>query len=171
LQIGDLTLRGPYGSAESSKAGEPALAKGHKLNASQNDPAMSSAELRSADRWSVLLMPVKLPLGGKDPATLEGRFDSSGYTLQLSGSVILENLLALGAAIPALGDGLKERLDDTVATLHTNSFPNSSSRPAALPDAPVPVDLAATRAWGGHQVWSDVTAHPPVRTRAYLPGR
>jgi AsmA protein len=160
LQIGDITLRAAYGSAESSKASKSTPAKVRKLS-----------ELNPAGRWSVLLMPVTLPLGGKDPATLEGRFDSSGYTLQLAGSVIAENLLALGAAIPALGDGLSERLDDTVATLRTNASSNPLSRPAALPTAPMPVDLTATRPWGGPQIWSDLATHSPAHKRAYSPNR
>jgi AsmA protein len=123
-------------------------------------------------------MPVTLPLGGKEPATLEGRFDASGYTLQLTGSVVAEDLMALGNAIPAFGDGLKPRLDEMDANPSANprddppGNPPSGSDPLpAAPLHPLQVDLTATRAWGGHQLWSDLATHPPVRRRAHSPGR
>jgi AsmA protein len=112
-------------------------------------------------------MPVTLPLGGKEPATLEGRFTASGYTLQLTGSATAEDLLALGNAIPALGDGLKERLDEAAKSAPHG---NPSDR-LALPSAPFQVDLAATRAWGGAQVWSDVTVRPPAGRRHHSADR
>lgn len=94
-----------------------------------------------------VLEPVTLDLGGKTPVTLDGTFDASGYTLHLNGMAVLSRLLALGATIPPLGDGMKDALSDSTM------------------DGPVRVDLTATRPWGGAQVWSDSTAKPVVRAR------
>jgi hypothetical protein len=88
------------------------------------------------------LTPTSLALGGKDPATLEGHFDATGYTLHLTGMASTTRMLALAAALPPFGDGL-------AAVLPTN-------RAAG----PFRVDLAAIRPWGGPQVWTDATAHP-----------
>jgi hypothetical protein len=116
-------------------------------------------------------MPSTIPLGGKEPATLEGRFDASGYTLQLAGSVIPEDLVALGNAIPVLGDGLKERLDEMAAMPHTNSLASQTANPTegswTAPAAPLRVDLTAARAWGGPQIWSNLAALPPQRKRPH----
>jgi AsmA protein len=142
MQIGELTVR-----------------------AADLDPAKRS--LSPASRWSAILLPVTLPLGGKDPATLEGRFDSSGYALQLTGNVTVENLLALGDAIPQLGDGLREHLDEVGEI----GPPKLQERPAVSPITPLHVDLVATRIWGSPQTWSDVVAHPPARKRLRSPER
>lgn len=88
-----------------------------------------------------LLAPTSLALGGKDPATIDGRFDVKGYTLHLTGMVVLSRLVALGDAIPQLGDGMKDALPTNRAA------------------GPVRVDLTATRPWGGPQEWQDGTAY------------
>lgn len=88
-----------------------------------------------------VLTPTALALGGKEPAMLQGHFDSSGYTLHLTGMASTARLLALGAAIPQFGDGL-------AAALPTN-------RAAG----PYRIDLTATRTWRGPQTWADNTAH------------
>ncbi|WP_348267182.1 AsmA family protein [Edaphobacter paludis] len=92
-----------------------------------------------------VLAPTDLALGGKEPAVLEGRFDATGYTLHLSGMASSARLLALGTALPEFGDGLAKVLPVD----HTN--------------VAVPVDLTATRSWGGVQVWAATSAHPAVR--------
>ncbi len=98
---------------------------------------------------------VLLPLGGKDPATLEAAADGSGYTLHLSGMIALSRLAALAGSVPQFGDGL-------VAVLPTN-------RAAG----PVRLELRARREWGGEQVWTDLLAHPgatpsrPARTKGH----
>lgn len=104
------------------------------------------------------LAPISLSLGVKQPATLEGHVDASGYTLRLTGSVLLDHLLALGDAIPQLGDGLRQLLQpDTPAGSATQPV-----KPAAVPPAaPIHIDLTATRAWGGPQTWSQATPTPP----------
>jgi AsmA family len=88
------------------------------------------------------LAPISLALGGKDPATLDGHFDSTGYTLHLTGMASTARMLALAAALPPLGDGLTEILPTNRAT------------------GPFRVDLTATRSWGAPQIWTDGTTHP-----------
>jgi AsmA protein len=87
-----------------------------------------------------VMLPVTLQLGGKDPAMLDGRFDRAGYTLHLTGSVSTARLLALAAAVPQFGDGLRSLL-----------VPQGSSGEA---DGLVNVNLTSTRAWGARQQWS-----------------
>ncbi len=88
------------------------------------------------------LDPTTLPLGGKDPATLDGHIDASGYTLHLAGNALLSQLIALGRAIPQFGDGLEDIL------------------PTTLTDTPTHIDLTATHPWGSTQTWQDNTTHP-----------
>jgi hypothetical protein len=98
------------------------------------------------------LAPVSLELGGKDPATLEGHFNTRGYTFHLTGMASTARMLALGTALPQLGDGLAQ-------TLPTNRA-----------SGPYRVDLTASRQWGGAQVWTDGTAHA-VTTTTHVRGR
>ena len=88
------------------------------------------------------LDPTSLVLGGKDPATLDGHFDTVGYTLHLAGMASTARLHALATAIPQLGDGLADVL------------------PANRAAGPFHIDLTATRPWGGEQTWTDNTARP-----------
>jgi AsmA protein len=96
------------------------------------------------------LLPVTLPLDGRLPAQLDAHFDASGYTLHLTGTAIPAHLLALGDAIPQLGDGLQQVLDPT---------PDTDAA------TPIHLDLTATRPWGGPQTW--VTAAPPPTHRRH----
>ena len=93
---------------------------------------------------AVTLSPATLTLGGKEPAALEGQADRSGYTLHLSGMVVLSRLTALAASIPQFGDGLVEVLPTNRAA------------------GPVRIDLSAHRVWGGGQIWIDNLAHSPT---------
>ena len=88
------------------------------------------------------LAPISLALGGKDPATLDGHFDHTGYTLHLTGMASLARLHALTTALPQLGDGLADVLPTNRAA------------------GPFRIDLTANRPWGGDQTWTDNTAHP-----------
>jgi AsmA family len=88
------------------------------------------------------LAPATLALGGKDPATLDGHFDNTGYTLHLTGMASLVRLHGLATALPQLGDGLTEVLPTNRAA------------------GPFRIDLTATRPWGAAQTWTDNTAHP-----------
>jgi AsmA protein len=81
-------------------------------------------------------------LGGKDPAILEGHFDTTGYTLHLTGMASLARLHALAAALPQFGDGLAEVLPTNRAA------------------GPFRIDLTATRSWGSPQTWTDNTTSP-----------
>lgn len=107
------------------------------------------------------LAPISLPLGGKQPAILEGHIDATGYTLHLTGSVLPDRLLALGDAIPQFGDGLRPLLEPTPA----GASSTQPQKPAAA--EPIHLDLTATRAWGGPQTWRQTTpsaAHPAHRS-------
>jgi AsmA protein len=95
------------------------------------------------------LLPVTLPLDGRLPAQLYAHFDASGYTLHLTGTAIPARLLALGDAIPQLGDGLQQILEPT---------------PDADATTPIHLDLTATRPWGGAQTWV-AAALPPTHRR------
>jgi AsmA protein len=85
-----------------------------------------------------------MALGGKEPATLEGRFDATGYTLHLTGMASPSRLLVLGTALPEFGDGLEKVL------------------PASHVSAAVPVDLTAVHPWAGAQVWTAASGRPAV---------
>ncbi|HUD23227.1 MAG TPA: AsmA family protein [Acidobacteriaceae bacterium] len=103
------------------------------------------------------LAPISLPLGGKQPATLEGHLDASGYTLHLTGTVLLDRLLALGDAIPQLGDGLRQLLQPTPPIARSAQSQKSASVSLAVP---IHIDLTATRIWGGPQTWSQTAPSP-----------
>ncbi len=128
MTIGDILLRA------SEQASQPIS---HVLHGRKQVVSGSAGE-------TLLLEPTSLALGGKDPASIDGRFDASGYTLHLTGMVVLSRLIALGAAMPQFGDGLKDVLPTNRAT------------------GPIRVDLTATRLWGGTQVWQDNLSHPVV---------
>jgi hypothetical protein len=128
---------------------------------------------RAAAATGFVLSPIALPLGGKEPATLEGHFDTKGYTLHLTGNVVLAQLIALGEAVPQLGSGLREILDP--AATEGNARPVGGEKvsvslaasapvaPASAPDpasAPVHVDLTADRPWGGPQAWHQTPVAP-----------
>jgi AsmA protein len=96
------------------------------------------------------LLPVTLPLDGRLPTQLDAHFDASGYTLHLTGTAIPAHLLALGNAIPQLGDGLQQVLEPT---------PDSDAA------SPIHLDLTATRPWGGPQTWTTAAPAPTHRRR------
>lgn len=94
------------------------------------------------------LAPISLALGGKDPATLDGHFDHTGYSLHLTGMASLARLHALMTALPQLGDGLAEVLPTNRAA------------------GPFRIDLTSNRSWGGAQTWIDNTLRPaPIRPK------
>ncbi len=127
----------------------------------------------------LILAPLLLPLGGREPAILEGSADRDGYALHLTGDVALSRLLALGASVPQLGDGLP-------LALPSDALSSSALPPSALPTSrvatPTYLDLSAYRPLTGLQsglrsglqtgiqvgiqVWTDHLAHTgpaPVR--------
>jgi AsmA protein len=109
-------------------------------------PPTRQADISSSSApGAFLLAPAALDLGGKDPATLEGRFDSKGYTLHLTGMASLARLKAFAAAIPTFGDNLVQAL------------------PTDRAAGPFRIDLTANRLWHSPQTWTDTTpapAHP-----------
>jgi AsmA protein len=114
------------------------------------------------------LLPVMIPLGGKQPATLEGHFDSSGYSFHLTGNVLYARLLELAKAVPQLGDGLNPFLAK-IAAGNPDADPNPTPADATaaspeIPTAPIHIDFTATRAWGGPQVWTENS--PPAPTHS-----
>jgi len=122
-----------------------------------HSPRHRGAQPPAAQSVSFDLAPISLPLGGKQPATLDGHIDATGYTLHLTGSALLTNLLALGDAIPQFGDGLRPLLEPAPADARPVQPRNSSAEPTA---DPIHLDLTATRAWGGPQTWSQTTPPP-----------
>jgi AsmA protein len=114
------------------------------------------------------LLPITLPLGGRQPAVLEGYFDARGYTLHLTGNVLGSELAGLGHAIPQFGGGLDEALlQMTDSQAEPCPAGESGCAPdAALPSHPIRVDLTATREWGGPQTWRQ-TAPPATHPRLH----
>ncbi|HEY4380077.1 MAG TPA: AsmA family protein [Acidobacteriaceae bacterium] len=144
----------------------------------QPSPRAHPVVAQAAGNGGFDLLPITLDLGGKQPATLEGHFDANGYTLHLIGNAIPARVLALGDAVPQFGDGLHEVLDPdpvpVAADPPTAPAGNGRGRgrapvesvpatPVAEDPAPVHLDLTATRAWGGTQVWRE-TAQPAAHT-------
>jgi AsmA protein len=114
------------------------------------------------------LAPISLPLSGnlngKQIAVLDGRFDANGYTLHLSGFALPERLLALGDAVPQLGDGLRPLLEPA-NPVGSNDAPKSPVSESSA--EPIHLDLTASRLWGGPQIWHQTAApalsHPRHR--------
>jgi hypothetical protein len=118
------------------------------------------------------LLPVALDLGGKTPATLTGHLDDTGYVLHLSGDILSSRLLAVGKAVPQLGDGLGACLPaDPVRPAAPAALPTAitrrgsavetaasseSSEPAT--EGSIDIDLSAHRSWGGPQAWCPLQA-------------
>jgi len=131
----------------STQAGPGSLLAGDIAIRSEGHPAVTS---HSRNRHAAppppgnvfVLAPTALALGGKEPAMLEGRFDAEGYTLHLTGMATSSRLLALGDALPHLGEGLSKALPENHAT------------------GPFRADLRATRPWAGAQVWTEAPTHP-----------
>ena len=165
IALGDILLRSTPSPAEPAP-------HSHRLV-----PASPSLPPDSFD-----LLPISLDLGGEDPAILDGHLDSTGYTLHLSGSAIPARLVALGDAIPQLGDGLKDCLqrlgllptvDAPVPTATprggmrgNEALPGDKADAAPAADPATQVDLTATRTWGSPQTWQPTAAPPPRQARA-----
>jgi AsmA-like protein len=127
IPLGDLILRSTQSTA-------PPSGRHH---------AAATPPSSAADQASFDLLPIELPLDGKLPATLEGHFDRTGYTLHLTGNALPARLFALGDAVPQFGDGLRKLLEPIAEQI------------------PIHLDLTATRTWGGPQLWRETTPPPP----------
>jgi AsmA family len=140
--------------------------------ASPNSHSHSTRRSRAATQSAAAtdsfdLLPISLPLGGKQPAILEGHLDATGYSLHLTGTIICANLLEVGNAVPQLGDGLPEFLQqiaDSTPDNEPNAGVSGSGPTHILSSVPIHVDLTATRAWGGPQIWRQ-TAPSSVHLR------
>ena len=141
---------GPDAGESAGWTGEFALAQGAlSIPSVSSEPVFQGeATVRSSpvagEPLRFVLAPLELALGGKDAATLDGHFERSGYMLHLSGMAAPKKLLALGAALPQLGDGLADAL------------------PAEL-DIPARFDLTATHAWNGQRLWHPTESTPQRR--------
>ena len=139
--IGQATM--PDLSISGSKLGSAPL---HITDLFLHSPPSTGQPRRPRSSPSVapplVLSTISVPLGSKDPALLQVSADANGYTLHLTGMVVLDRLLALGAAVPQFGDGL------------------SAALPTNRGTGPVRLDLSARRDWRGRQLWSDNFAHP-----------
>jgi AsmA protein len=160
LPLEDIVLRSI--PAETAPTGGPPRARHAAANSA---PAQDSFDL----------LPVSLPLGGKQAATISGNVNDAGYTLHLAGTGDLERLLALGDAIPQFGSGLRTLLapptaetpaaaDAKPAAPAVNSRGRGGSAPAqpATASAPITFDLTAVRSWGGPQVWTEAQPSAPA---------
>jgi AsmA protein len=114
--------------------------------------AIGDTTITSADSAAgFVLAPTTLALGSREPATLEGHFDSFGYSLHLTGNVLPSRLLALGTAIPQFGDGLPALF-----------LPPSAPQPPPSKELPIHIDLTSIRTWGGGQSWSRTIPTKPT---------
>lgn len=144
--LGPLSLDSPSLAPAPLTIGEIDLNSALPLPPAARHPVLSAPPTRG-----VTLHPVSLDLGGKDPALLEGHFDTSGYRLQLSGPAVVSRLLALGTTIPFFGDSLPEALPVGPRSL-----------------TPIHTDLFAQRTWGYAQTWTAAPVLPgptPLRHR------
>ena len=129
FQIPALTLQSPSSGLSPTTLGPIAI---HTATPANPEPTRRPPPpARNPSPPSGLqLDPTTLPLGGKDPATLDGHIDATGYTLHLTGNALLSQLIALGHAIPQFGDGLENIL------------------PTTQTETPTHIDLTATHPWG-----------------------
>ena len=132
VKLKDLVLNQPAGAGASFVIGSVSML----VAASNRGPSRPGA------LPSLRLAPIDLDLGGRDPASMEGSMDLSGYTLRLNGPALVPRLLALTAAVPQLGDGLPEVL------------------PGGRASGTVRLNLGATRSWSGGQTWTDLSTSP-----------
>jgi AsmA family len=140
LLITNASLINPHAGPTSLVVGNVALSSTVATAPQTRHTKNHSPAAQVADGFQ--LAPTTLALGGKDPATLDGRFDATGYRLHLTGMASITRLQALAAAIPQLGDGLNEVLPTNRAA------------------GPFRIDLTATRPWGNTQTWTDNTRLP-----------
>ena len=93
--------------------------------------------------------PVPLALGGAQPAVLSVIADKTGLRMRLTGMVLRSKLMELAKAMPVFGDGLGA----AVPAVPSAEKPLGRVVESKVVETPIRVDLAATRQWGGSQVW------------------
>jgi hypothetical protein len=146
LRISNASLINPHAGPASLVVGDVALSSSTPAAPEAHHTKGHSTAIPIANGF--LLAPTELALGGKDPATLDGHFDATGYTLHLTGMASTARLQALAGALPQLGDGLNEVLPTNRAA------------------GPFRIDLTATRPWGKPQTWTDTSPHIPATHHA-----
>jgi AsmA protein len=102
--------------------------------------------------------PIPLALGGTQPALLTVSADKTGLRMRLTGFVLRPKLMELGKALPVFGDGLASALPPV------EKAPVKAGTSKVV-ETPVRVDLAATRNWGGVQVWAPAVVKRAERRR------
>ncbi len=115
-----------------------------KLSVGAGAPFVSEDVTGEMTGSQVVLGPVEVALGGREPATLEVRADAAGYSMHLAGAVLRSRLTELVKAVPPFGDGLDAALPPVDA---------SEAGTAASAEVPMRLDLTAKRTWGGTQTW------------------
>ena len=110
--------------------------------------SITSTASKSGDAGFVLT-PFSFTPPGKTPAlTLSGTANRAGYTLRLVGTATAEQVLALRAKLPPLGDGLQEALPELGDTTATKV---------------VKIDVTCSRAWGAAQTCGAGAVEPVKR--------
>ncbi|HEY0163171.1 MAG TPA: AsmA family protein [Edaphobacter sp.] len=148
---GQFTLAEAKLSNDGDKASTLLSTDVHLHTASNEPPTRHRNAAPSPAAHGLLLPPTPLLLGGRDPATLEGRFDSTGYILRLSGNATASRLESLAQALPPLGDGLLKA--------PPQDYPTT---------APFHLDLTATRTWHGQQIWAISPEQSPKATKPHI---
>jgi AsmA protein len=105
--------------------------------------------------------PIPLALGGAQPALLTVSADKAALHMRLTGTVLRSRLIELGRALPVFGDGLRAALP--AAPVAEKAAAKAGEGKTI--ELPVRVDLAATRSWGGPQIWAPVAAKRVERRR------
>lgn len=116
----------------------------------------------------LVLGPASIMLGGHDPATLEGRFDSKGYSLHLAGAATQERLKEFAAAIAPLGTGLIDSPEISPA----EDGPPAQATTGKAPERAAPpsrVDMTSAASWSDPHEWRQAASHqtPAVAHRAH----
>ena len=120
---------------------------------SKAEPAFLDAPVTQASVTAGALTagPFPLALGGHEPAMLTIGASPGGMSMHLTGTLLRSRLLQLAAALPQLGDGLREALPPPVIS---------------AVEAPIRLDLVSTRTWNDGQVGGQTwTPAVPVKEK------
>jgi hypothetical protein len=115
------------------------------------DQASRAGLTVSSDAEGATLEPLNLmPADSMAPLMLSARATPQGITLQLAGTATPNQLHALIAAAPPLGDGLAAALPELATT---------------LADKPMKLDVSCERSWRGPQVCATSAVEPVKKKR------
>lgn len=107
----------------------------------------------------LVLSPVAILLGGRDPATLEGHFAPEAYSLHLFGMATEDKLKQFSKAIAPLGQGLP------VISGPQDDASDKTVSEAPGQTAPTRVDLTTAGAWSGPYIWQQTPRQTPAGSR------